>query len=224
MKSSACKTIAVNIEKGPTITLRSGAVFDFLDPSASQFTIDDIAHGLANICRYAGQCSDFYSVAEHCLLVSRVVEPRIALEALLHDAAEAFLGDVTRPLKQLLPEYKCIEERVQQAIFDRFEANLAATTSIKSADIAVLAAEQAQIMPLGTDAWAAEANVTPAPVVVMFLSPSEAKKAFLDAFSAFKGERHQSETQAQIDDVRLADQAIRVGKSDVEGLPVKCFA
>ena len=88
--------------------LQSGAWFDFLDPESSDFAIEDIAAGLSNICRYAGQCSGFYSVAEHSLLVSEVAFDH-AYAALMHDAAEAFIGDVTRPLKQLLPDFKRIE-------------------------------------------------------------------------------------------------------------------
>jgi 5'-deoxynucleotidase YfbR-like HD superfamily hydrolase len=95
--------VAVKVGVGPTIMLRSGAWFDFCAPASSDFTIDDIAHGLANICRYSGQCSSFYSVAEHSILVSETAKG-FEFEALLHDAAEAFLGDITRPLKQMLPE------------------------------------------------------------------------------------------------------------------------
>ena len=111
--------IAVRMESGPTIMLQSGAWFDFGAPASSNFTIEDIAHGLANICRYAGQCRKFYSVAEHSVLVS---ETAVGLEfdALLHDAAEAFMGDITRPLKQMLPEYKKIEKDVEEAILTKF--------------------------------------------------------------------------------------------------------
>lgn len=97
--------LAIVREKGPTLMLASGNRFDLLDPEASEFDIFDIAHGLANVCRYAGQCRSFYSVAEHSILVSEIV-PSFAFEALMHDAAEAFIGDITRPLKALLPEYR----------------------------------------------------------------------------------------------------------------------
>src|SRR5262245_34867592 len=113
------RMIAVKVGVGPTIMLQSGAWLDFCAPSASEFTIEDIAHGLANICRYAGQCSNFYSVAEHSILVSETAKG-FEFEALLHDAAEAFMGDITRPLKQMLPEYKRIEREVEHAIFERF--------------------------------------------------------------------------------------------------------
>src|SRR5262245_8676820 len=113
------RMLAVNVAKGPTIMLASGRLFDFLDPHGSNFDINDIAHGLAHICRYAGQCRRFYSVAEHSVLVSDTVE-QFAYEALLHDAAEAFIGDLTRPFKQLLPEYRRIEPSVEDAIIERF--------------------------------------------------------------------------------------------------------
>jgi uncharacterized protein len=112
-------TVAVKVEVGPAIMLHSGAWFDFCAPSKSDFTIEDIAHGLANICRYSGQCSEFYSVAEHSILVSEVAKG-FEFEALMHDAAEAFLGDITRPLKQLLPDFKKIETEVELAVFERF--------------------------------------------------------------------------------------------------------
>jgi len=123
--------------------LRSGAWFDFCAPASSNFTIDDIAHGLANICRYSGQCRDFYSVAEHSILVSETAKS-FEFEALLHDAAEAFIGDITRPLKQLLPEYKKIEANVQRAILDRFGVLGPIPPQVKQSDLRVLAAEQSR--------------------------------------------------------------------------------
>jgi 5'-deoxynucleotidase YfbR-like HD superfamily hydrolase len=113
------RVVAVNVAKGPTIMLASGKLFDFLDPHGSDFGIDDIAHGLAHVCRYAGQCRAFYSVAEHSMLVADTVS-EFAYEALLHDAAEAFIGDVTRPFKQLLPDYKRIEATIEDAMIGRF--------------------------------------------------------------------------------------------------------
>jgi len=156
---------AVNVGVGPRIMLASGSWFDFLDPWHSQFTIEDIAQGLANICRYAGQCSRFYSVAEHSLHVSDIAI-RHKREALMHDAAEAFLGDVTRPLKQLLPQFKKIEKNVEKAIFARFDLDHAALVALKTVDLSVLAAEQEQIMPAGTDYWTEESGVVPAAIRV----------------------------------------------------------
>ncbi|MGY4167530.1 hypothetical protein [Bradyrhizobium sp. USDA 4529] len=177
------KVVAVRMDVGPTIMLQSGAWFDFAAPHASPFVIEDIAHGLANICRYSGQCSRFYSVAEHSLLVSDVASG-FELEALMHDAAEAFLGDITRPLKQMLPDYKRIEKEVELAIFSRFGIPTPLPREVKQADLRVLAAEQHQIMPPGTDDWLREQDVVPAPVVVRHLSPDDAKRAWLERFEA----------------------------------------
>lgn len=181
-------TIAVNMAIGPLIMLQSGAWFDILDPGSSAFTIEDIAHGLANTCRYAGQCRDFYSVAEHSLHVSNVCEEG-KLEALLHDAAEAFIGDITRPLKQLLPEYKRIEKTVERAVIDRFGLMTPAPAAIKDADLRVLAAEQAQIMAPSTSEWARSSGIYPAPIRVEFMSPKVAKRTFLRRYTELVAER-----------------------------------
>lgn len=180
--------VAVNVGVGPTIMLRSGAVLDFLDPHNSDFTIEDIAHGLSLICRYAGQCDRFYSVAEHSLHVCDTVKSH-AYEALMHDAAEAFIGDVTRPLKQLLPEYKRIESEVERAIFERFDVPYPLPSSVKKADLEVLAAEQDQIMPTGTNAWAYAQGIEPAPIQVWSYTPQEAKARFLDRFKTLRASR-----------------------------------
>jgi hypothetical protein len=173
--------IAVMMGIGPKIMLRSGAWFDFLAPSSSAFTIEDIAHGLANICRYSGQCARFYSVAEHSLFVSSVAS-EYELEALMHDAAEAFLGDITRPLKQLLPEFKRIEAEVECVILERIGLSAPLPPVIKEADLRVLAAEQLQIMPPGTADWAHDLGVRPAAITVEHLDPVEAERRFLAAY------------------------------------------
>lgn len=171
--------VGVRVQKGPTIMLASGATFDFLDPWSSDFTIDDIAHGLSQTCRYAGQCRLFYSVAEHSILVSRLVPEEFALEGLLHDATEAFIGDITRPLKQLLPDFKAIEAKVEEAIAARFRFKPGYKKAIKPTDLRVLAAEQQQLMPAGCADWAKADKIIPAKVTVRGLEPAAAKAAFL---------------------------------------------
>lgn len=195
-------TIAANMATGPVIMLQSGAWFDLLAPGSSSFTIEDIAHGLAHTCRYAGQCRDFYSVAEHSLHVSNVCEEG-KLEALLHDAAEAFIGDVTRPLKQLLPEYKRIEKAVERAVIERFGLTMPAPADIKEADLRVLAAEQAQIMAPSTSEWARTSRIYPAPIRVEFMPPRVAKKAFLRRYSELAAERKLRPAQPRQTELQL---------------------
>jgi 5'-nucleotidase len=183
------RVVAVNVAQGPTIMLASGRRFDFLNPHGSDFDIEDIAHGLAHICRYSGQCRAFYSVAEHSILVADTAED-FAYEALLHDAAEAFIGDVTRPFKQILPEYKRIEAAVEDAIIERFGMDRRFKDIVKRADLRVLAAEQAQVlMAPGCADWAAEAGINPAPIQVRYLDPKAAKRGFLARFEKCRNER-----------------------------------
>lgn len=102
------------------ITTLSGKFFDILKPEEYEYDIEEIATALSNLCRYTGHVTRFYSVAEHSVLVSCIVPERLAMAGLLHDASEAYLGDVSSPLKKLLPEYKRIEDRVQRAIAGAF--------------------------------------------------------------------------------------------------------
>lgn len=105
----------------------SGRRFDILEPATHMVDPGDIAHHLGQLCRFTGACSRFYSVAEHSLLVARLVDEaggtdeEIAL-ALLHDAAEAYLGDVSRPLKSVggFSEYRTLETLAMLVIMDRF--------------------------------------------------------------------------------------------------------
>ncbi len=125
---------------GSYIWTASGAKFWPLDPRPEDVTIADIARGLATGCRYSGQIGldtgfDYYSVAEHCVIVSIYAEHRArelgkpyhviwswALEALLHDAPEAYIGDVSRPVKyqRELRAYRRIEARIEQAVQQQF--------------------------------------------------------------------------------------------------------
>lgn len=141
------------------IMLASGALFDILDPEGSDFTLGDVAHGLGRVCRFAGQTNRFYSVAEHCFHVARLVPVEHARAALLHDASEAFIGDVTRPLKALLPDYRAIEARVEEAIAARFlspaERALGGlkASPIKGADLAMCLVEARELMPTAPGYW-----------------------------------------------------------------------
>jgi 5'-deoxynucleotidase YfbR-like HD superfamily hydrolase len=172
---------------GPTIALQSGEYFDFLDPAASRFTIEDIAHALAHICRFTGHVHTYYSVAQHSVHVSRIVPAWCALAGLLHDAAEAFVGDVSKPLKDLLPDYRIIETRVEQAVLDRFGLSLPLPLEIKEADITMLATEQRQLMTNG-DTWHHTHGRQPLDMKLPYMPPKIAKQAFLDRFAELGGQ------------------------------------
>jgi uncharacterized protein len=138
---------------GGSILTNRGTYFDYIRPDLSDIHPEDIARGLANTCRFAGQPTSFYSVAQHCVLVSYMVPPEDAFAGLMHDAAEAYVGDIPSPLKQFLPDYKVIEKRVEQAIADRFGLTLPWPDSVKHADIRALKTEREDLMPPTDIAW-----------------------------------------------------------------------
>src|SRR5438128_12538670 len=84
--------------RGDWMQTYTGRAFYPLDPRLDDICIEDIAHALSMLCRYGGQCQEFYSVAEHSVLMSYAVNPQHALWALLHDATESYMGDLIRPL------------------------------------------------------------------------------------------------------------------------------
>ncbi|MBB4856972.1 5'-deoxynucleotidase YfbR-like HD superfamily hydrolase [Novosphingobium chloroacetimidivorans] len=167
---------------GPTILLASGEYFDFLDPTSATFAISDIAHGLSHICRFAGHCKQFYSVAQHSVYVSQIVPPEHAFAGLMHDAAEAFVGDVAKPLKDLLPQYREIEHAIETVLLKRYGLSLPLDPSVKEADIVMLATEQVALMQ-NRDDWQYTRGRTPADIDITPMPPIEAREFFLARYA-----------------------------------------
>ena len=138
--------------------------------------IEDIAHALSLQCRFNGHCSDFYSVAEHSLRVSRLVEwlgntRDVVMTALLHDAAEAYIGDIVSPLKKELPDFTSIERVVESAIAERFSLLYPFPEVVHRIDKEVLSLEFATLRPFCEEDKAKTC-----------LSPKEAEEEFLAAY------------------------------------------
>lgn len=167
------------------ILLHSGNFFDFLAPDASTITIEDIAQGLANESRFNGQTREFYSVAQHSIMVSRLVPPQHALAGLLHDCSESVLKDIPKPLKRLLPDYQALESRVEKALLAKFGLTLPLDPQIKAADQVMLATEKRDLMH--NHAYEEHAGVDALPDVIIPMAPAVAKRAFLDRYSELVG-------------------------------------
>lgn len=163
----------------PTILTYTGRHFDLSAPEQSPIHISDIAHAMANLCRFTGHCKQFYSVAQHSVHVSHLVTAEHALAALLHDAAEAYLGDVASPLKALLPDYRTLEARVEAAVLARFGLSLPLHPIIKLADMVALATEQRDLMERQVHQWECLKGIQPDPMTIRPMPPTMAEALFL---------------------------------------------
>lgn len=166
------------------IITRSGQKFDLANPTATMVDPADIAHSLSMQCRFNGHTSSFYSVAQHCCLVADLVPAEHQLAALLHDATEAYVGDLVRPLKESLREcaryngttcmYDVTEQRVWEAICERFDLSPILPASVKHADLVALATEKRDLMPEHPEPWPCLEGIEPHPIQITSWQPSTA--------------------------------------------------
>lgn len=140
----------------------NGEHVHFLNPASSPLLIDTIAHNLARLARYTG-CTRGrpYSVAQHSVLASRIVSPGYELEALLHDASEAYLNDISSPLKSLLPDYRTIERGFDAAIRRRYALPAQESDEVHHADLVMLATEYRDLMPEDSEEWDIIRDIAP---------------------------------------------------------------
>lgn len=174
-----------------TIRLRSGRYFDLANPKADQFTERDIAGALAKICRFGGQIERFYSVAEHscgCAIVARNdgYGRSIVRACLLHDAAEAFVGDCVKPLKILLQDFGKIETAIESVIAERFGIIWDVETCgiVRDIDQAMLIHERKTLFSSDDVKWFGEDEVRKLDIVLECFPPDAAENLFLDLLGA----------------------------------------
>ncbi len=177
----------------PVIMTYTGKYFNFLKPCIDDISIEDIAHALSNTSRFGGHCKEFYSVAQHSVLVSNLVnnlvapDPNLQWQALHHDDAEAYLGDVPTPLKQLLPDFKKIESDVERVISNKFHLNMVLDPVVKIADLQALMLEREVLIPADSNnfKWTCFNGIPkPKHQDIVPLSPKAAEQLFLDRYTS----------------------------------------
>lgn len=140
------------LHAGDTIRTFKGLYVDVFNPDPKTLDIEDIAHALSQVCRFAGHTHKFYSVAQHCIecvteLTKRGTEDKkILLTMLMHDATEAYLGDMARPIKKRMPEYKNIENLLMATIAEKWELYFPFPPVIKTIDNYILEVEHDSVI------------------------------------------------------------------------------
>lgn len=178
--------IVADKERGNWIQTYTGIKMFVMDPRPEEISIHDIAHSLSNQCRFTGHSREFYSIAQHSVLVSELLPAELKLVGLLHDASEAYLTDVARPVKEFLSNYKDIEDKLMQAIAQKFSFDWPSSQELKDADNAALIAEQLYLFPYAIDNWTIHfINKYYTKALGKYrvpMYPWEAKKKFLEVF------------------------------------------
>lgn len=131
----------------------SGLQFFPFNPDRNKFLITDIAHSLSMVNRYNGHTPLPYSVAQHCVYVSLECDPKDAFWGLMHDASEAYIGDLISPVKRFMPAYTEVEDVIMAAVCRTFGMDLKMPDSVKKADLTVLAAEARDLFPVKPADW-----------------------------------------------------------------------
>ena len=175
------------------IQTASGLKFPLMEIDRNAILIEDIAHALSMLCRFNAQCLRFYSVAEHCVHVSHEIRPDLALIGLMHDAAEAYLGDVPGPLKKQLTQFQVIENNLMAAIAAKFGFVLPEDGSddareLKRADVQLLVDEKAVIMAPEPEPWPPNAPSVKNASRIECWPPEVAKANFLHHFAELAAE------------------------------------
>ena len=174
----------MKIDGGATIETFTGIQFHILEPREEEVCIADIAHALSLQCRFTGHTRFHYSVAQHSVYVSEILTAANALEGLLHDASEAYIGDMSRPLKHYSScgkEYLLIEEKIEKVIRKKFGFPENMSSPVKWADNSLLYKEKEALMKPAdwTHNWGEHENVD---INIASWTPALAEGRFLQRF------------------------------------------
>lgn len=166
----------------PWIQTFSGQKFNLLEPDPNSINLEDIAHALSLQCRFTGHCNFHYSIAFHSVLVSYLCDSQDAKYGLFHDASEAYISDISSPLKKTsaLEGYRKVEGNIQNTIYRKFGLNKTEPLSVKKADILLLNIEVNSLFNGKHPDWK-YSGVIP-PISIQEISPIQAEKLFLDRY------------------------------------------
>jgi hypothetical protein len=167
---------------GDWMTTFSGRMFWPADPLPEDIFIEDVAHHLSLLCRYTGAVRKHFSVAQHSVMVSEIVPDEDALWGLLHDAAEAYLNDLNRPVKVQLASYRDMECRLLKAVADRFGLPWPMPESIHHADLVLLATERRDLLNHGNHVWDCIRGIDALTGPIVSWQPVVAEHAFLTRY------------------------------------------
>lgn len=179
----------------------TGRRFWPLQPKAEEVALQDIAHALSNICRFTGHTNHFYSVAQHSVLVSRTVPAEFALWGLLHDASEAYLADISRPVKQQMPFYQEAERRLEKVIASAFGLPWPMPAAVKEVDTRMLMTEKRDVLVCPWDFSRVHvADCQPYDFRIVPYSPSRAEESFFNRWHELlevENGKHESQGSAR---------------------------
>lgn len=180
------------------IVTYTGKAFDLLNSTPDMVCIEDIAHSLSLLCRYTGHVREFYSVAQHCVLMAENNEPLgDPMAKLLHDAAEAYIGDIASPWKQLLwlfdeergtrsISFKSniynFEQKIQNVIGLALGVNLKYSAEVKESDNRMYFTEVRDLMPTSEEFGKWRGNLKPLDGKIFPLGPVTAERLFLQVY------------------------------------------
>ena len=169
---------------GPVMLTCSGRYISPLFPHDWEPDIDEIAHALSNLCRFTGHTTSFYSVAEHSCRVADLLPEGLKLSGLLHDASEAYLGDLASPLKHH-PFFGEAHRSAERALMTRIEETFGVdcdTDLVHWADRRLLATEKRDLLPDVPGEWLILRGVKPLRSRIVPWSAERARAAFLNVF------------------------------------------
>ena len=149
----------------------TGKAFDLRIMDPDTICIEDIAHALAHTARFGGHLQRLYSVAQHSVYACTLVSRELQLAALLHDAAEAYLGDMPSPFKNMLPDFRKLEAKLMTVIADKYGFEYPLHPNIKRADVVMFQREWGNFVT-------GERNS------LYYMSPMDAERLFLTTYKS----------------------------------------